>query len=418
MPESRSLDALRIDRTSDPGERRRWPWILAVVLVAVAALVGWQLAHRGTPVKVAPATEVRGGAGGPVAVLDASGYVTARRKATVSSKVTGKVAEVLVEEGMHVTAGQVLARLDDASVRRTLALAEAQAAAARTALREIDVELRQARLDLGRAQNLAQQGVSAQAQLDAAKAQVDALAARLAATADQAVVAERQVGVARQELADLEIRAPFAGVAISKDAQPGEMISPVSAGGGFTRTGICTLVDMDSLEIEVDVNESYIQRVEPGQKVTARLDAYPDWEIPAHVLAVVPAADREKATVKVRIALARNDGEPLDPRILPDMGVKVSFQGPATTAAASGGTPTTARAVVAVPRSAVRGSGADAAVFVLQGDHVERRAVTTGVERGDEVQVVAGVGAGEQVVIEGPETLADGDRVRVESEAE
>ena len=330
------LDALRIERTPDDDgtTRRRWPlWAaVALLLVAAAAAALWLL--PGTEEEAAesaaaaavesPGTETasRPAGGAASAVLDASGYVTARRQATVSSKVTGKIVEVLVEEGMVVEEGQVLARLDDSTARAALALVEAELQAARRSVAETEVRLAKAELDLSRARSLVGELVAPEEQLDTARAEFDALGARLAVARDRVEVAERQVALQRVALDDTVIRAPFAGVAISKNAQPGEMISPVSAGGGFTRTGICTVVDMESLEIEVDVGESYIQRVEPGQRVRATLDAYPDWRIPARVITIVPAADRDKATVRVRIGF-----DELDPRILPDMGVRVAFLG-------------------------------------------------------------------------------------------
>jgi RND family efflux transporter MFP subunit len=216
-------------------------------------------------------------------------------------------------------------------------------------------------------------------------------------------VAERQVALRQSDLDDTVIRAPFAGVALSKDAQPGEMVSPVSAGGGFTRTGISTIVDMSSLEIEVDVNESFINRVTPGQKVEATLDAYPDWRIPAHVITIVPTADRQRATVLVRIAF-----EQLDPRILPDMGVKVAFMGAPEPASA-----TPARPRVMAPRAAIRTDQGQAVVFVVVADRVERRAVRVGESKGDQVEIVSGLAAGDRVVVEGPAGLADGSKVIV-----
>ncbi|HVS03715.1 MAG TPA: efflux RND transporter periplasmic adaptor subunit, partial [Thermoanaerobaculia bacterium] len=289
------LHELKIDRGADADARPpRWPWAVAALVAAGA--VAWWLLARPTAAEVVTAPAVEVDTHGPTAVLNASGYVTARRQATVSSKVTGKVTEVLVEEGMTVAEGQVLARLDPATGGAALRLAESQAAAAASALEETRVRIAEAGLELRRAEELAAQAVASQADLDRARAQVAALEARLAAQRDELEVARRQVALRRQDVDDLAIRAPFAGVVVSKNAQPGEMISPISAGGGFTRTGICTLVDMDSLEIEVDVNEAYIQRVTAGQPVEARLDAYPDWTIPAHVIAIVPAADRQKAT--------------------------------------------------------------------------------------------------------------------------
>ena len=307
-----------------------------------------------------------------------------------------------VEEGMTVLEGQVLARLDDAVPRAALALAAAQEAAAREATRELAVRLAEARLTLDREEQLWSDGLTTRAALDRARAEVDSLEARIAANQTQVAVAERQVEVQRTALDDTIIRAPFNGVAISKDAQPGEMVSPVSAGGGFTRTGISTIVDMSSLEIEVDVNESYINRVQEGQDVSAVLDAYPDWEIPAHVITTVPAADRQTATVLVRIGF-----ETLDPRLLPDMGVQVTFlrEDEDLTEAP--------RAVPLVPQAAVRHAGEQAYVFVLAGETVERRAITTGGLDGDRLEVLAGLHAGERVVISPPETLAEGALVQV-----
>jgi RND family efflux transporter MFP subunit len=406
MPiEKGTLDDLRIDRREEPapGGRRRGLLVAGVALAAALAAGGWWLAAA-RPVEVEVATAVEAApAGGARAVLNASGYVTARRQATVSSKITGKVVEVLVEEGMAVAEEQVLARLDDATPRRVLALAEAQLRAARGALRETEVRLAEARLALRRAGELSAGGVASQADLDAAQAEVDSLQARLAAQREEAEVAERQLALRRQDLDDTVIRAPFAGVAISKDAQPGEMISPVSAGGGFTRTGICTLVDMSSLEIEVDVNEAYINRVRPGQQVEAVLDAYPEWRIPAHVIITVPAADRQKATVKVRIGFVE-----LDPRLLPDMGVKVGFLEDAATAAAQ------PRRAVRVPRAALRQEDGGQHVWVVAGGRLERRAVVPGLETGaagDEIEVAGDLAAGEQVVIAGPADLRPGMRV-------
>ena len=405
------LATLRIDRTTREGRGPGW-WFwtsLGLVAAAAAAAAWWYLAGPAvTVVRAAPVVERAAGGGADATVLNASGYVTARRRATVSSKITGKVLEVHVEEGMAVRQGQVLARLDDSIARANLALAEAQLEAAKQAVDESVVRLAEARVNLGRQTRLAGEGVIGKADLDAAQANVDALAAHVEAAREQVSVAGRQLALRRTELDETVIRAPFSGVAISKDAQPGEMVSPVSAGGGFTRTGICTVVDMSSLEIEVDVGESYINRVEAGQAVTATLDAYPDWKIPARVITVVPTADRQKATVLVRIAFdpSTSSGSTLDPRILPDMGVKVAFlQAPATAASVA------PAARLTVPRAAVRSAGGADVVFVITDGHVERRAVTLGAADGDTVDVKAGLSAGERVVIDPPADLGDGDRV-------
>src|SRR5581483_6828093 len=300
------LDDLRIHRTDESGGRRLWPWLL-VVLVVGGAIAAYLLRPRPPIVRVATAQEVATAKGGGTAVLNATGYVTARRQATVSSKVTGRVTQVLVDEGTRVEEGQLLATIDPATPNAALKLAESQVTQARTALEETQVRIEQAKLDQQRQEKLQSNGVNAQADLDTARSNLKALQAHLAAQRDDLAVAERQLALRHQDVVDTEIRAPFAGVVTTKDAQPGEMISPMSAGGGFTRTGICTLVDMGSLELDVDVNEAYIHRVRPEQPVEATLDAYPDWKIPAHVITVVPTADRQKATVMVRIAIDTRD---------------------------------------------------------------------------------------------------------------
>ncbi|HEV8630664.1 MAG TPA: efflux RND transporter periplasmic adaptor subunit [Thermoanaerobaculia bacterium] len=396
------LDDLRIDRgTEEPRSGRRlWPWLLlAALLVALAG--AWLLRPRPPVVRTAAAVEVAGNPSGSTTVLNASGYVTARRQATVSSKVTGKVTEVLVEEGTAVTAGQLVARIDPAIPDASLRLAQSQVQAAASAREETRVRIAQAQQDLHRQQELAKQGFTSQAEVDRAGHDLKALEAHLATQQDELHVAERALALRRQDVADTDIRAPFAGIVTSKNAQPGEMISPMSAGGGFTRTGICTLVDMASLEFEVDVNEAYINRVRPGQPVEGVLDAYPDWRVPAHVITIVPTADRQKATVMVRIAIDARDA-----RILPDMGVKVSFVEPAAPGARAG------RAVL-LPKTALRREGEQDVVFVVHDGKVERRAVQVADATGEQVRVAAGLAAGERVVVEGPQTLHDGDRVRV-----
>ena len=407
-----SLDELKIDRSEEsPRQERRFPlariaWVLlGLAVLGGAGAAGWSWWQEASvPVVRTAAVRQTLPADGQPTVLNASGYVTARVQATVSSKMTGRIVDVLVEEGMAVVEQQVLARLDDTTERSHLALAEAQLGAAQGALAELEVRRAEALLDLDRQRQLLEHELVGQADVDTAQAEADSLEARIANQREQVLVAEREVDVRRIALADTVIRAPFSGIAISKDAQPGEMISPVTAGGGFTRTGLCTLVDMSSLEIEVDVNESYINRVSPDQRVVAVLDAYPDWEIPASVITTVPAADRQRATVLVRIAF----DELGDPRLLPELGVNVAFleAGPLPEAEAA-----EAEARLWIPSAALRGGGGTPSVFVLRGETVERRAVTTGLEDAGDVEVLAGLTAGERVVIEAPEELADGQRV-------
>jgi len=405
---AKDLAALRIQQEDRGGGRGRG-LVVGLVVLVVLGVVGagawyWATALQAVSVKVAPVTARGGNASAPGAVLNASGYVVARRRATVSSKVTGKVLDVLLEEGQPVREGQILAHLDDTQPRATLALAEAQLASARKAAAEDQARLQQAEVTLQRRAALVKENVVGKAELDEAQSEVDSLKARIAYTQQQIGVAEQQVNLQKTMLADMVVRAPFSGVAISKDAQPGEMISPVSAGGGFTRTGIGTIVDMSSLEVEVDVNETYINRVSNRMKVEAVLDAYPDWRIPSHVITTIPSADRQKATVKVRIGF-----DQLDPRILPDMGVKVSFL---RDAPAPGQAAVVPRALV--PKTAVRTADGRSVVFVLKEDRVERRAISVGLENGDQVEVISGVSAGERVVVDAPQTLKDGDKVKVQ----
>lgn len=393
-----TLDHLRIDRSAVPPKEgwRRIGIVLVAVAAVAAGLYWWFQRPKPSSVRTAVAQAVANS--GPRTLLNASGYVTARREATVSSKVTGKVIEVLVEEGKRVEAGQVLARLDATNVEASLRLAQAQRTASRQALAETEVNRDQAERDFRRLTRLATEQIASLSELDRGEAEFKALSARLERQRAEVGVAEQEVALWEQQRDDTIIRAPFSGIVTSKNAQPGEMISPISAGGGFTRTGICTIVDMGSLEIEVDVNESYINRVAAGQSVQATLDAYPDWQIPCKVIAIIPTADRQKATVKVRVGF-----DALDPRVLPDMGVKVAFQG-------KDEAPAGAR-LVTVPKAALRQQDGRDVVWVVQGDRAERRAVTLGPATGSEATISAGLSGGERVVIEGAETLADGSAV-------
>ena len=400
------LASLHIDHSARAGGSKRGVWITVLIALIVIAVAGWAWSTRvdAVPVKTSVVKAETGGGAAVGAVLNASGYVTARRRATISSKVTGKVLEVFVEEGKAVHKGQVLAKLDDSQVRASLAVGEAQLETAKRGFAEDEARLREAELTLGRREQLVKEQVISKSELDSARAEVESLKARIEVAHQQVRVAESVISQRRTDLADMEVRAPFDGVAISKDAQAGEMISPVSAGGGFTRTGVATIVDMTSLEIEVDVNESYINRVHAAMPVEAVLDAYPDWRIPAHVIATIPSADRQKATVKVRIGF-----EQLDPRILPDMGVKVSFlnERPADTGAAP-------RPRLLVPKSAVRTADGRSIVFVMHDDRIERRAISVGSTIGNDTEVLSGVNSGDRVVVEGPQTLKDGDKVKVQ----
>ena len=399
-PEKPALDGLRIERRS-PAARQRPQWMVPVLIVLVvlgAGLFWWLNRPQATPVQTAVA-RAQPANGTAKTLLNALGYVTARRAATVSSKVTGKVVEVLVEEGKKVVEGQVLARLDASNVEASIRLAEAQAAAARSALEETKPNLAFAQRELKRFTELATTKVVSDSDLRKVEAEARALEARLVRQTSEIAVREREVEQWRQQLDDTIIRAPFGGVVTAKNAQPGEMISTMSA-GGFTRTGICTIVDMSSLEIEVDVNESHINRIQPKQPVEATLDAYADWRIPGKVIAIIPTADRQKATVKVRVGF-----DQLDERILPDMAVKVAFQSSADEKAAP------PLGTVVVPKAAIQSSGDRDLVWIVRDGRVERRAVTVAQTNGDESTIAAGLTGGEKVVVNLPPGLADGTRI-------
>ena len=349
-------------------------------------------------------------ANGPEAetLLNASGYVTPRRRATVAAKITGRVTGVLFDEGMRVQEGQLLATLDDSDAKRALDTAIADREASKAAIADLEVQTRLAEIQLDRTQQLVAEKVQSQEALDTARTNVDSLKARITLAKEQVDASAARVTQGQQNVDNCIIRAPFSGIIVSKDAQVGEMVSPISAGGGFTRTGIATIVDMNSNEIEVDVNEAYIARVQPGQKVVATLDAYPDWQIPSRVRTIIPTADRQKATVKVRITFDK-----LDPRILPDMGVKVAFLDEGASSKKAHGNNQAPAAKALVPQSAVRAEGGASYVFTVRDGRLERRAVSLGRKIGSDVEVIAGLSNGDQLVVRGSQDLRDGQKVEV-----
>jgi RND family efflux transporter MFP subunit len=404
------LKELRIDRTAPPPPSRRGLWIALAAVVALLLLAAgawaWLGRNKGVEVHTAAAVAI-GNGGASSSVLDATGYVVARRMATVSSKITGKVRDVRIEEGQHVEAGDILATLDPIDADAERDLVAAQLAAARSQVGNVQAQLRATEADATRLSALVRQQLVSRSQYDQAIAQRDALRAQLATAQRNVQVASDQLRIAGHGVENTIVRAPFAGVVIAKAAQPGEIVSPLSAGGGFTRTGIGTIVDMDSLEVEVDVGEAYIGRVQAGMPVESTLNAYPDWKIPGKVIAIIPTADRGKATVKVRVGL-----DARDPRIVPDMGVRVSFLEAARPAAAQ------QTQGVRVPAAAIVQRGGHAVVFALQDDDsVEQRTVRTGIAMGDDRQVLSGLSAGDSVVLDPPDALQDGTKVRIAKDA-
>jgi RND family efflux transporter MFP subunit len=402
------LKELRIDRKAPPpppSRRGLWITLAIVVVLLLAAGAAWALFGRdqGIEVRTAPVVAI-GSGGASTSVLDATGYVVARRMATVSAKITGKVREVLIEEGQRVEAGQVMATLDpvDADAQRTLSAS--QLGAARSEVGNVRAQLAQAEAEATRLAPLVRQQLVSKSQYDQAIATRDSLRAQLLTAQRNIQVSSDALAIADNGVDNTVVRAPFSGVVIAKAAQPGEIISPLSAGGGFTRTGIGTIVDMDSLEVEVDVGEAFIGRVQPKMPIEATLNAYPDWKIPGEVIAIIPTADRGKATVKVRVALKQKDA-----RIVPDMGVRVSFLETAK--------PETAKqpqGVRAPGAAIVKRDGRDV-VFALNdaGDAVEQRELKTGMALGDDRQVLSGLVAGDIVVLDPPDELKDGGKVRM-----
>ena len=398
-----TLDDLRIERRPEAPRSPNKSGLIVGMLVLAAlgtAAFWWKGQTKVIEVETSLARKSGAGTAADRSVLHGSGYVTARREATVSAKVTGKVLEVLFEEGLKVKEGQVLARLDDSNIKTALDIAQAQLESTRLMVDETRAQLKQADEEFKRAAELTKLKIDSQSDLDKAESDALALRAHLARQQLDITTAERTVAQWKQQIEDMVIRSPFDGVVTTKDAQPGEMISPVSAGGGFTRTGICTVVDMNSLEIELDVNESYIGRVQPSQPAEATLDAYPDWNIPCKVIAIIPTADRQKSTVKVRVGFVQ-----LDPRILPDMSVKVSFLETSNASAASVNG-------VLVPKSAVQNQNGNDVVFLLHNGHAERCAVTVSDTQGDDSVLRAGVTVGEKVIVNAPASLKDGVAVK------
>ncbi len=405
------LGSLRIHdgQRSKSGMGKRIVYAAIPVLLFVGIVVA-AFAFRNQKAVVEIAAASRADSAGPQTALNASGYITPRRRATIAAKITGRVTGVFFDEGTRVKEGQLLATLDDADAKRALDSAKADRDAAHAAIADYEVQLRNSQILLRRAEQLQQAGVQTQEALDNATTAVDSLKAKIVLARQQVAASEARIGVAQQAVDNCTIRAPFAGIVVSKDAQVGEMVSPISAGGGFTRTGISTIVDMHSNEIEVDVNESYIAKVAAGQEVTATLDAHPDKPFPAKVRTIIPTADRQKATVKVRITIPNLEKYDF---ILPDMGVKVAFLEHEKPAPKDKGKDKGPEAVAFIPKSAVRSEAGSSFVFLFHDGKVERRAVKLGTERGTDVAVLAGVLPGDSLVVKGPESLHDGDKVEI-----
>ncbi|HEY0745622.1 MAG TPA: efflux RND transporter periplasmic adaptor subunit [Steroidobacteraceae bacterium] len=406
------LNQLRIDRTLKPPAAGQAKWWIAAAALVLAAFGTWYLSRpTGLPITTAVAQSLPGGAktSAAASLLDASGYIVARRRATVSSKVTGKIVAVMLEEGQRVEAGEVIARLDDANWRASLAQSRAQLQQAEANVDSAQTAFDDAKPIFARSEKQKSAAVISAQSFDESRAQFNVARNNLLIAQRGLEAARAGVEVAQRNLDDTVIRAPFAGIVTEKAAQPGEMVSPMSAGGGFTRTGIGTIVDMDSLEVEVDVSENFINRVRPQQPVTIKLNAYPDWDIPGSVIAMIPTADRAKATVKVRIAIKQKD-----PRIIPEMGARVAFLG--ENQSSTSGTDKNGAPGVIVPTDAVVTSGDISIVYVVHGSIVERRAVRLGGKTSSGQIIVAGLEPGNTVALGDLSKLSDGARVHIEKQ--
>ena len=400
------LDSLRIhDSSRSKSQTGKRIGYASAVLGLIVLLGGLALAFRDQTPVVEVVTADKPDTGGREAVLNASGYVTPRRRATIAAKITGRVTGVFFDEGTHVHKGQLLATLDESDAKRALDSAKADRDSSQAAIADLRVQLRLAEIELRRAEELRKAGVQSQEQLDTSSAAADSLKAKIELAKQQVEAGDARIREAQQAVDNCVINAPYDGIVVSKDAQVGEMVSPISAGGGFTRTGIATIVDMNSNEIEVDVNESYIARVKDRQPVTAILDAYPNWQIPSHVRTVIPTADRQKATVKVRISFDK-----LDPRILPDMGVKVTFLEDAPKKKGDSKAP---KVAALLPNEALHDDNGKKIVFLVKDGHVERRAVAVGNAEGAQTEILSGLIAGDEVVVGGPTDLRDGQAVKI-----
>jgi len=334
-------------------------------------------------------------------ILSASGYVTPRRRATVASKITGRVVNMLVEEGMKVKKGQILAKLDDSDTKKQYLLAISKLNEAKAALKQTEIQLINAKKEYLRITHLKESNMASKQEFDNSETAFHSLQAQVSLAKTQIKSAISSVNLYKQQLENYIVKAPFSGIAVSKDAEVGEMVSPVSAGGGFTRTGISTIVDMNSLEIEVDVNESYIARVLPKQSVIAVLDAYPKYEYKAQVRTIIPTADRQKATVKVRISFDK-----LDSKILPDMGVKVSFL--------SEEEKKDNKSSILIPKNAVIKEKGTTFVFVINNEKAEKRAISTDKVFENKLSVIAGLSSGEIIAITNIENLKDNSTIKIQ----
>lgn len=399
------LGKLRIDRGqagASEGQRRALVWVAALAVVAALFVVAVLLYMRGaggTEVRVAP-VEVSGGGSGSVGIT-ANGYVVARTRASVSSRISGRLASLAVEEGSVVRRNQVLAVLENADYEAALAQAEADSVRVDAQVKEAEATRDQLRRDLARSRELLARNLEPKRTVEDLESQLAGAEARVGVQRAQVAASRASIAYARANLENTYIRAPFDGTVLRKDAEVGEVVAPVATGGGLTRGAVVTMADLKTLEVEVDVNEAYIAQIRDDQPARIVLDAYPSASFSGTVRQIVPTADRQKATVQVKVSITDRD-----PRILPEMGARVEFLSADTVTAS---TPSR----VFVPADAVRTEGAATIVWVVREGRVARVVIEAGPVSGGRREVRSGLSGGERVVVGNADGLTDGDKVHV-----
>ena len=417
-PPAADLSKLRINRDDPPPAVKRalsrvlWLTAAAILIIGVVVIIG---RRAGTvPVQVVTVTTSgeggRGtgdGAGGAVAVV-ANGYVVARTKAAVSAKIPGRLAQLNVSEGSSVQKGEVIARLDNADYAAAVGQAEADLASAKATLIESQSDRDQMQRDYVRVRDIHAQNPNLVSPQDVENADSRArqAGARFDAQSARVDAAAAALRVAQANLENTYVRAPFSGTVLRKEAEVGEVVAP-SVGGGLTRGAVVTMADLATLEVEVDVNEAYIARVHSGQQARITLDAYPDTAFRGAVRQIIPTADRQRATVQVKVSILDRD-----PRILTEMGAKVEFLETPRAAAAGSGQPVE-RPRIIVPADAVRSENGRDVVWIVRDGRLQRRDVDAGPVSGNFREIRSGLAGGEQLLVGGIETPKEGQRVKV-----
>src|SRR3989454_1612647 len=418
------LAKLRIDRDAPPPAVRRAllraVWLAAAAVGIVGAVALWLRGGSPTLVQVVTASlsegggggggggaSTGGGRGGATVGIVANGYVVARTKAAVSAKIPGRIASLGVSEGSQVRQGEGIARLDNADYAAAVAEAEAQLASARATLIELQADRDQMERELQRVRDIRarNQNLVSQQDVETADSRAQQTAARVRAQEARVDAAGAGLRFAQANFQNTFIRAPFTGTVLRKEAEVGEVVAP-SVGGGLTRGAVVTMADLGTLEVEVDVNEAYIARIQSGQQARITLDAYPDTAFRGTVRQVVPTADRQRATVQVKVAIVDRD-----PRILTEMGAKVEFL-ETPRAAAAGTAQPVERPRIIVPAEAVRSENGRDVVWIVRDGRLQSRDVDAGPVSGNFRQIRSGLSGGEQLLVGGIETPKEGQRVK------